>query len=421
MLWCCLFTTILVAFSLPFALVATEVCDISNQTPEVLSNGLHNINVQLLHKTCYAEFTIPRLTWTIEPAPDGINRTSVYTYPPNIGKVKTADPDKEYFEGIIIDMDAIYNSTQEIAILIQTPNDVLEYVSVNSGMPFYVNIIDGFTALSFISVWGSSACDYYDGCPQCNTLFTSNDIKDIGPKVVADLSSVDLKKELDVENETVSFIQPLNIQSWGDVYDLTIVLPLKEEGVGVKMDLKSADANVYIKGNIKCDDDENVVPSLFEYTNENYCKMAGTDTSGCTDCSNSLTIDGSIFGYFNVSGTMSADNEYKLEVDISQDDGCDNVIWGENQYESMPAPSTSMVCTDGAEANVVFDTSLPCIGDTGTLDCGYSAFGYDGCFCKVPFKGSDNYCPAIVSGATAISLLMFWASTFSGLLAAFYL
>ena len=266
--------------------------------------------------------------------------------------------------------------------------------------------------------------------------------------MVADLSSVDLKKELDVENETVSFVQPLNIQSWGDVYDLTIVLPLKEEGVGVKMNLKSADANVYIKGNIKCDDDENVVPSLFEYTNENYCKMAGTDTSGCTDCSNSLTIDGSIFGYFNVSGTMSADNEYKLEVDISQDDGCDNVIWGENQYESMPAPSTSMVCTDGAEANVVFDTSLPCIWDTGTLDCGYSAFGYDGCFvsvlvsfflihicsiililsscsrppqCKVPFKGSDNYCPAIVSGATAISLLMFWASTFAGLLAAFYL
>ena len=50
-------------------------------------------------------------------------------------------------------MDAIDNSTQEIAILIQTPNDVLEYVSVNSGMPFYVNIVDGFTALSFISVW----------------------------------------------------------------------------------------------------------------------------------------------------------------------------------------------------------------------------------------------------------------------------
>lgn len=112
-----------------------------------------NLDLKLLHKTCYAEFTIPRFTWTIEPAPDGINRTSVYTYPPNIGKVKTADPDKEYFEGIIIDMDAIDNSTQEIAILIQTPNDVLEYVSVNSGMPFYVNIIDGFTALSFISVW----------------------------------------------------------------------------------------------------------------------------------------------------------------------------------------------------------------------------------------------------------------------------
>jgi len=253
-------------------------------------------------------------------------------------------------------------------------------------------------------------------------LFSSNDIKDIGPKVVADLSSVDLYRELEFENETVSFTEPLEIRTWGveSIYDLTVILPSKEEGVGVQMALESADANVYIKGDIKCDNDEEVVPSFFEYTNENYCILRGTDASGCKDCFNSLTIDGSIVGYFNVSGTMSADNEYKLKVDISEDDGCDDFIWELNPYESMPAPSTSLVCTDGAEADAVVDTSpLPCIGDTGSVDCGSSPYGYEGCFCKVPFEGSEDYCPAIVSGSAYMSISMFWTSLAA--VAVFYL
>jgi len=349
----------------------------------------------------------------------------VYTYPPNIGTLKTADANKEYCEGFELDMDAIDNTTDEIAILIQTPSDALEYVEVGQGMPFYVNIIDGFTVLRSLSVWGASACDYYDGCPQCNTLFSSNDINDIGPKVVADLSSVDLYKELEFENETVSFTEPLDIRTWESegIYDLTIILPSKEEGVGVQMALEGANANVYIKGDIKCDNDEEVVPSFFEYTNENYCTLRGSDASGCKDCFNSLTIDGSISGYFNVSGTMSADNEYKLKVDISEDGGCDDFIWELSPYESMPAPSTSLVCTDGAEADASVDTSdgLPCIGDTGSVDCGPSSYGSEGCFCKVPFDGMGKYCPAITSEANAISLLMFWAFSSFAALAVFSL
>ena len=154
-------------------------------------------------------------------------------------------------------------------------------------------------------------------------MFSSNDIKDIGPKVVADLSSVDLYKELEFENETVSFTEPLDIRTWGveSIYDLTVILPSKEEGVGVQMALESANANLYIKGDIKCDYDEEVVPSFFEYTNENYCTFLGTVASGCKDCFNSLTIDGSVAGDFNVSGVVSEGEEYKLEVDISQDNG----------------------------------------------------------------------------------------------------
>lgn len=47
------------AFSLPFALVATEVCDISKfGTPEVLSNGLRNINVQVSCNNMYVYVSI---------------------------------------------------------------------------------------------------------------------------------------------------------------------------------------------------------------------------------------------------------------------------------------------------------------------------------------------------------------------------
>ena len=322
-------------------------------------------------------------------------------------------------------MDAIDNTTDEIAILIQTPRDALEYVEVGQGMPFYVNIIDGFTALRSLSVWGASACDYYDGCAQCNTLFTYDDIKDIGPKVVADLSSVDLYKELVVENETVAFTEPLGIRTWGveSIYDLTVILPPNDEGVGVQMMFESANANVHITGNLKCDNDEEDVPSFFEYTNENYCTLLGTVASGCTVCFNTLTIDGSVAGDFNVNGVVSEGEEYKLIVDISENGGCDHFIWQDSyQYGLMPAPSTSLLCTDGDEADAVVDTSpLPCIGGTGSVDCGSSPYGYEGCFCKVPFEGMDKYCPAIASEATAISLLMFWASSSFVALAVFYL
>lgn len=47
------------AFSLPFALVATEVCDISKfGTPEVLSNGLRNINVQVSCNNMYVSIYV---------------------------------------------------------------------------------------------------------------------------------------------------------------------------------------------------------------------------------------------------------------------------------------------------------------------------------------------------------------------------
>jgi len=77
----------------------------------------------------------------------------VYTYPPNLASLKTADANEGYVEGFELDMDAIDNTTDEIAILIQTPSDALDYVEVGQGMPFYVNIIDGFTALTSLSVW----------------------------------------------------------------------------------------------------------------------------------------------------------------------------------------------------------------------------------------------------------------------------
>ena len=192
------------------------------------------------------------------------------------------------------------------------------------------------------------------------------------------------------------------------------------------MALESANANVYIKGDIKCDYDEDVVPSFFEYTNENYCTYLGTVASGCKDCFNSLTIDGSGSGYFNVTGLVSEGEEYKLYkliVDISEDNGCEQFIWQDRyRYGLMPAPSTSLRCTDGADADATVDTSpLPCIGDTESVDCGSSPLGSLGCFCKVPFEGMDKYCPAITSEANAISLLMFWTSSSFVALAVLYL
>lgn len=71
---------------------------------------------KLIQSTCFEGFTLPRITWTIEPSPNGTNTTSIYTYPPNIGTLKTGDMNKEYCEGFELDMDAIDNTTDEIAI-----------------------------------------------------------------------------------------------------------------------------------------------------------------------------------------------------------------------------------------------------------------------------------------------------------------
>jgi len=368
---------------------AAMACDesIFEPTPSaVLVNKTYtNINVGLAGN-CTGEglFQMPRMTWTIEPNPDdSVTTTSVYLSPSNVGTVVT-DESSSYIQGIQIYRDAVANAA-EVAVLIQAPKDGLGRVNIQNGAPFFVNIVKGFTDLTSIYVGGGSTCNPVRGsyieaeCPQCKDLYTPEEVRQIGPSVVADLSDVNVEDKI---GDKWTFIRSIYVYSVGDaVYNLSLALPeYGENGVPVQFNFESASSKVEIKGNFDCAfEDTNM-------TNGGRCVFKSSGAPGCKDCSNELIVDGSFNGYFNVS----ADNIYgssPLNAEMSGD-GCARLV----PYfydDNVEAPVS---CSEG---NVTVDVEpFPCISaDIGTVECGADPFIDYGrerpCFCVVPMPASE--------------------------------
>jgi len=323
--------------------------------------------------------------------------------PPDLGKVIfTYDSN---LEGIEIDSDVLANAS-EVGVMIQVPKDSLHSVFVERRNPFFVNILDGFTQLRYVSIEGGHYCDQFDdGCWMpfaCgNNLFTSKEVKDIGPTVFADLRSVQTK----VPFGSIEYKMPISVSSWGGVLDLTVVLPPKEDGVDVNLNFSGGQSKIKINGNITCDDKNDGNDSSLD--GRNSCYLEGDYVPGCKDCSSELFIDGSISGYFNMSATRSADTDVRVKANLSQGGGCDHLAWEVPSYVSGAAGAESLKCSDGVAAGAVIDvTPLPCISsNVGSLTCGTNQ--YDACFCRVDSPISGRSCPAQTSSAPSLAGVTF--------------
>lgn len=353
---------------------------------------------------------MPRATWTIEPAPDGTTTTSVFMTPSNIG---TVDFENWSDYGIVLDPAAVANAA-EVGILIQVPKDDLERVSIEYGMPFYVNIAKGFTQLTMIIISGASTCHYADGCPICD-IFTPEDTNNVGPTIVADLSSV----EMQVSESWGNYTQAIDISQFGaGIYDLTVVLPEDDDGVGMALNLDPTQANIKIKGNIKCDGSYGVVVNddLPEenYLNEFYCNIASKAEPGAKETSTNLVVDGTISGFFNVSSNVGS----AVFVEVSDDAGCDH--FAPFHYEETIG---SFTCQDGGDAVAVVNTEpFPCVGDNGMVDCGEKGRNYQDDICRVPLAKQPECGPLTGSGhhvAIFPSMIVSWVSAFVTLVAWF--
>ena len=361
---------------------AAMACDesIFEATPSAVLVNQTRINVGLAGD-CFGEglFQMPRMTWTIEPNPDdSVTTTSVYLSPSNVGTVVTDELSygTGSILGIQIDPAAVANAA-EVAVLIQTPKDSLKSVSIENGAPFFVNIIKGFTDLTYISLDGGSTCNpvmgsYIEaGCPQCKDLYTPEEVRGIGPSIVADLSDVN------VENKIGDF-RSIWVTSFLDaVYNLSLALPeYGENGVPVNFRFRSASSKVEIKGNFDCAfEDTNM-------TNGGRCVFQSGQASGCKDCSNELIVDGSFNGYFNVSGGNVYGNS-PLNAKMSGN-GCDRLAPYNDDIKAL------VNCSEG---NVTVDVEpLPCISaDFVTEECGSDAYKRRECpcFCVVPMPASE--------------------------------
>ena len=336
-------------------LVAAATCDeaVFGATPSAvldLQRGL-GITVGLAPGNCTGEglFQMPRMTWTIEPnRDDSVNTTSVFLSPSNVGSIVTDEYSN--IKGIQIDRAVAANAT-EIGVLIQAPKDGVGTVIVEEGAPSFVNIIKGFTRLNRIKSGGHTGTCYQarDGsieieCPNCDDLYTFEEVKGIGTSIVADLSDVN------VEDTTDGY---MNVFIYGKSVDLSLTLPeYGENGAPVDFDFGLASSKMEIKGNFDC-----------AYRDYTACRFISSNRlEGCKDCSNEMIIDGSINGYFNVSSKVTFQSP--LEVKIS-DGGCDHVV----PFFGRSSNMNQVTCTEG---NAIVNVEpFPCVStDIGTLECG---------------------------------------------------
>jgi hypothetical protein len=87
---------------------------------------------------------LPRATWTIEPAPEGVDKILIWMSPPDLGVVSWWSTARGYttLQGIEFNQTTLNNLSDEsdIGVLIQVPKDELQWVEVSYGSPLRVNI-----------------------------------------------------------------------------------------------------------------------------------------------------------------------------------------------------------------------------------------------------------------------------------------
>lgn len=309
--------------------------------------------------------SLPRFTWTLEPAPEGATETTVMMSPPDLGTLLF---DLNYdgvgsVDGIKINPTLNLTNGTDVGIVARIPRDQPVIVSMLSGAPFYVNIAKGFTNISGLESERSNDETFY-----CSGGEYQTNIAGRGSAVVADLSS------------TLGGWGVISIQDNGA--DWTVKLP-EDDKNDFNLDIFSYNAKVLIQGHLNC-------------TGTYDCKVFGGSQNGCVEnCATELVVDGNISGNIPVySWTPQPPfgEEYTgnatVMITTTEPNGCDH-------FSLDDSDETPFECTVDAGAVVELE-EFPCItvsGEGGALDVlqcqGESLDQEHICNCAVP-----GVCPA---------------------------
>lgn len=276
---------------------------------------------------------LPRATWTIEPAPEGVDKTLIWMSPPDLGVVSWWSTARGYttLQGIEFNQTTLNNLSDEsdIGVLIQVPKDELQWVEVSYGSPLRINIAPGFSnivVLKVVNTNNPSTVGNYS-CGTDGQLATTG----LGTTLRADLSTVNVTAK-----------SRISLKFDGDGIDASIKLP---NGYPVnQMKLSGYNSKYSIKGNVNC---TGQVGGVFD------CYLRGGSADLCTkDCYSQLVVDGSIDGNVAISPLSPA-----LVANVSASDGCNHFLPDFDQVDL-----SNFICTEGAAANVFVEVQpLPCM------------------------------------------------------------
>lgn len=312
-----------------------------------------------------AAVTLPRFTWTLEPAAEGATDTTVMMSPPDLGTL-IYDFDEQFgvgsADGIKINPTLNLTNGTEVGIVVQIPRDELAIVDILGGAPFYVNIANGFTNISSL---GSDigSYDFY-----CGNDTYQTDIFGRGSSVSADLSSAFDFWSLSIRD---------------DGADWTVKLT-DDETSRTELEIDAMNAKVMVQGHLNC-------------TEPYACNLIGGSREGCAEnCKTELVVDGSISGNISVFSITPQPDPFWEEYDgnatfiitASDAGGCDHFVLDD-------IGGTPFGCTVDTEVVVVVE-EFPCTIETGVggptdiLQCqGEPYEGRHTCNCAVP-----GTCPA---------------------------
>jgi hypothetical protein len=281
---------------------------------------------------------LPRATWTIEPAPEGVNTTQIWMSPPNLGW-GFVDKDRLWvaFNRTAIELNNTANdtTTTEIGVLIQVPKDQLRRVDVDS--PLRVNIAQGFTNLRSLQVHIDSAqnagnnpgnnytCGKYED-PSYYGIYGAGEelnLAGLGAEVRADLSTVE---------------GGISLGAKGAGNDIAVKLP-EDASQLTYMWLEGRNARYYIQGNVDCSN----VGCSFRGGSADLCKE---------DCFSQLVIDGEIDGNITVSSDNNRESDVVSVAKVDAPGSCDQFV---------PENPAIFNCTAGAAASATVEVvPLPC-------------------------------------------------------------
>jgi hypothetical protein len=275
---------------------------------------------------------LPRATWTIEPAPEGVDNTLIWMSPPDLGVVSWWSTARGYttLQGIEFNQTTLNNLSDEsdIGVLIQVPKDELQWVEVSYGSPLRINIAPGFSnivVLKVVNTNNPSTVGNYS-CGTDGQLATTG----LGTTLRADLSTVNVTAK-----------SRISLKFDGDGIDASIKLPNVGYPVN-QMKLSGYNSKYSIKGNVNC---TGQVGGVFD------CYLRGGTADLCTkDCYSQLVVDGSIDGNVAISPISPA-----LVANVSA--SCNHFVPDFDQVDL-----SNFICTEGAAANAVVEVQpLPCM------------------------------------------------------------